>query len=425
MWKSTNIGGDKLEIHPSDQNYKAGVFYIGVLAYKPNMNVFTVRADLAPASPLIDLQSEHFGKVHTWDYFKMSLRHPAQSRIEITVDPGRGVLALFLSPSLYYPTEREHTWSVVSATQGWMEADREEPISVFSPEHYEDVDPFEKTMKKRFARCPNAKELEAMQAREEAGETGGMQVTGNGETLTFCNDTDEWKYAAPTCFIAVKNLTDVAVEYTIRSREVLEMTLLDEATEEKYSLFRSLFENVEGSSVSQGERKRLGVTSKSEFTYGEVEFVHMIPVLELCEVQAGQVFWDLGCGAGKCLVAAAMLYPQIQASKGVEFLDRLYDLCKETVNQANERKVGAPISVVHGDMLQVDWSDADLIYTSSICFPQELIDGMYEKAKLLKKGAKIITLKNFPPNEEFAIKFNLRVKMTWGRTGVYVLEKVR
>jgi hypothetical protein len=425
MWKSTNIGGDKLEIHPSDSNYKAGVYYIGILAYKPNMNVFTVRADLAPASPLVDLQGEHFGKVHTWDYFKMTLEHPAQSRIEVTVDPGRGVLALFLSPSLYYPTEREHAWSVVSARQGWLDPDREEPIGVFSPDHYEDVDPFEKTMKKRFARCPNAKELETLQAREEAEEQGRQQIAGNGETLIFCNDTDEWKYANPICFIAVKNLTDAPVDYTIRCKELLEMSLLDPLAEEKYSLFRSLFENVEGSSVSQGERKRLGVSGKSEFTYGEVEFVHMIPVFELCEVQAGQVFWDLGCGAGKCLVAAAMLYPQLAASKGVEFLDRLYDLCKETVDRANERGVGAPISVVHGDMLQVDWSDADLIYTSSICFPQELIDGMYEKAKVLKKGAKIITLKNFPPNEEFEIKYNLRVKMTWGRTGVYVLEKVR
>lgn len=116
MWKSTNIGGDKLEIHPSDPNYKPGVYYIGILAYKPNMNVFTVRADLAPASPLIDLQGEHFGKVRAWDYFKMNLEHPALSRIEVTVDPGRGVLAMFLSPSLYYPTEREHTWSVVTGT---------------------------------------------------------------------------------------------------------------------------------------------------------------------------------------------------------------------------------------------------------------------------------------------------------------------
>lgn len=114
MWKSTNIGGDKLEIHPSDPNYKPGLYYIGVLAYKPNTNVFTVKADLSPASPLILLSGEHFGRIHSWDYFKLELQHPAQSRFEVTLDPGRGLLAMFLSPSLYYPTEREHTWSVVS-----------------------------------------------------------------------------------------------------------------------------------------------------------------------------------------------------------------------------------------------------------------------------------------------------------------------
>lgn len=75
-------------------------------------------------------------------------------------------------------------------------------------------------------------------------------------------------------------------------------------------------------------------------------------------------------------------------------------------------------------MLQVDWSDADVIFTSSICFPDTLIDGIFNKAKQLKKGARIITLKNLPSSEEFEVKYDLRVKMSWGKTGVYILEKV-
>lgn len=32
----------------------------------------------------------------------------------------------------------------------------------------------------------------------------------------------------------------------------------------------------------------------------------------------------------------------------------------------------APVSVIQKDMLVADWSDADIIYTSSICFPDEV-----------------------------------------------------
>jgi hypothetical protein len=77
-------------------------------------------------------------------------------------------------------------------------------------------------------------------------------------------------------------------------------------------------------------------------------------------------------------------------------------------------------------MLATDWSNADLIFTSSICFPQELIDGITEKLKLLKKGARIMTLKSFEGLEEiYEMTHNLRVKMTWGKTGVYIYEKVQ
>ena len=65
---------------------------------------------------------------------------------------------------------------------------------------------------------------------------------------------------------------------------------------------------------------------------------------------------------------------------GVEFLDGLYELAKETSmnyllkaadRYPNERIVD--IEILKGDMLQIDWSEADIIYASSICFPDEVI----------------------------------------------------
>jgi hypothetical protein len=75
-----------------------------------------------------------------------------------------------------------------------------------------------------------------------------------------------------------------------------------------------------------------------------------------------------------------------------------------------------PIEIVKGDMLEVDWwSNADIVYASSICFPDELVEGIAERCERLKKGARILTLKNFPEKGYLRLDYMLKLKMTWGR----------
>jgi len=73
-------------------------------------------------------------------------------------------------------------------------------------------------------------------------------------------------------------------------------------------------------------------------------------------------------------------------------------------------------------MLELDWwSTADIVYASSICFPDELVEGIAQKCSFMKKGSRIITLKEFAKNEAgdlppyLRLDYNLKVKMTWGR----------
>jgi hypothetical protein len=75
-------------------------------------------------------------------------------------------------------------------------------------------------------------------------------------------------------------------------------------------------------------------------------------------------------------------------------------------------------------MLELDWSDADIIYTSSICFPDELVEGIVNKCSKLKTGTRIITLKSFPPRDYYILEYTLKVKMTWGRCQVLIYKKI-
>ena len=424
IWKSTNIGADKLEIHPTDPEFIPGFFSIGIYGYKPGLNTFRVKLQMCAAALITELPAYYKQTVETWDYYRFPISHPGDSRVEIVVIAETGPLALFVSPSIFYPSPEDHHWSAVRTMQGYYEEEPPLPdavdLQIASFDHYQEVDPFDGQMKREFVKRPSDRDMDPNTRLRIK-----RDFTNYESRLVICVDTEDWKYTPQVCYLAVKNLDSMPVSYTVKRREVLEEDLLMPKYIPQYKFFRSMYDEVEGSSVSQMERRRLDVGEKSEFTYGEIEFAHMIPLLELCNIKPGEVFWDLGCGAGKCLLTVSLLYPDLQACNGVEFLPQLFELCNVTLHIEDPPEAMAPIKVVHGDMLQVDWSDADVIFTSSICFPDELIEGMFAKALSLKVGARIMTLKSFPVNDIFEVRHSVRVKMTWGKTGLYILEKVR
>ena len=62
---------------------------------------------------------------------------------------------------------------------------------------------------------------------------------------------------------------------------------------------------------------------KSAFTYGEIVFDTFVPLLSMANPKAGDLFYDLGCGTGKPLIAAALSFPNFKHCKGMELVDGL------------------------------------------------------------------------------------------------------
>lgn len=60
--------------------------------------------------------------------------------------------------------------------------------------------------------------------------------------------------------------------------------------------------------------------NQTEFTYGEILFSHFIPLLDLCQPQQGEIFYDLGCGGGKPLIVASIAFPLLKRVVGIELL---------------------------------------------------------------------------------------------------------
>lgn len=266
-------------------------------------------------------------------------------------------------------------------------------------------------------------------------------------------ECDEWKYTPGVCYIGVyahrvggsaTSSEDNGDNDFVRCRLVARMqredATLTETQRQRYSAFNEVFEESDGSNVSQKDRAQL--TSSREdtsFTYGEVEFLPFSELLVKAGAKDGDVFYDLGCGAGKAIIAAALSPVRFSKVVGVELLPGLCELARKAAARLREIQNAdmlpddycsggssySPVEVVQGDMLQVDWSHADVMYLSSICFSDELMMGLAERARRLKPGTRIITLKHFPKyQDEFEILSSGWYKMTWGRINVLILKKL-
>jgi hypothetical protein len=80
-----------------------------------------------------------------------------------------------------------------------------------------------------------------------------------------------------------------------------------------------------------------------------------------------------------------------------------------------------------GNLLEVDWSCADVAFASSLCFSDDLINSLLKAAAKLKLGAKLLTLShshslNIPAY--LKLRASHVCKMSWGNTNVYEFEKI-
>src|SRR6478735_2385187 len=72
--------------------------------------------------------------------------------------------------------------------------------------------------------------------------------------------------------------------------------------------------------VSSDERKALGRARDATLTFGITPPRLLLKLFERAKVKKTDVFWDIGCGPGTCVLAAAQV---VRESHGVELLPQL------------------------------------------------------------------------------------------------------
>lgn len=107
-------------------------------------------------------------------------------------------------------------------------------------------------------------------------------------------------------------------------------------------------------------------------------------MLVLAELRAGEIFFDLGAGDGRTVVMAAKEYGA--RAVGVELRE---DLAKKALSNIYEQGLQDRITIVNGDIFNVDLTSADVIFLYLTTSANEKVKPKLESE--LRHGTRIIS----------------------------------
>uniref|UniRef100_A0A7S1U404 Histone-lysine N-methyltransferase, H3 lysine-79 specific n=1 Tax=Phaeomonas parva TaxID=124430 RepID=A0A7S1U404_9STRA len=189
-----------------------------------------------------------------------------------------------------------------------------------------------------------------------------------------------------------------------------------------------------GKETSRAERQVQNLNS-STLVYGEITFDPFAEqLLKLQDfgglAQQGGNFYDIGCGTGKPVFAAALLH-RFDKCVGIEILSGLYGISMHIMDIWNTQVQPAlprtnqetEIGFIHGDATVLDWRDGDVVFMNSTCFGDELMETLAAQAEGLKPGAFVITTTRKLPSEEFELLHVSKMVETWGTATVFIHKR--
>jgi protein-L-isoaspartate O-methyltransferase len=106
-------------------------------------------------------------------------------------------------------------------------------------------------------------------------------------------------------------------------------------------------------------------------------------MLQLGGLKAGEKMFDLGSGDGRIVIMAAQKYKA--DATGVELNE---SLVRQSMDRIKTLGLTSTARVIHGDLLQQNYSSADLLTVYLLPVGNELVTPILEKQ--LKKGARIV-----------------------------------
>jgi len=179
----------------------------------------------------------------------------------------------------------------------------------------------------------------------------------------------------------------------------------------KIKKINKLFVSCKWPKLCEQEQTEFATNPTAHGTYGYITPEGLTTLLKGIR-KKGRTFYDLGSGIGRPAVSVAMLFPQIEKIVGVELSNQRHkesERILETLPECYQSK----ITFIHKNFLHINLNDADIIWTSSLCFPQECLEQLGKKINTeAKPGTRVFSSKALAIPRATPAKI-IYVKQSW------------
>lgn len=188
----------------------------------------------------------------------------------------------------------------------------------------------------------------------------------------------------------------------------------------------ALYEGVSGFISYQPGEKEAGEKKKVYLTYGEILYSSMNKIIEhIGDITENDVFYDLGSGIGKVALHFLLRTP-VKKAWGIEYSETRNKMAERIYSQVHKEfpelfNTGRQLGCASGNFLEIDISEATLIYSCSTCFSEELLADMGKVFDRCPKLRYVVSLKQIP--NQLPLQTTLDIECTWDKTKCYVYAR--
>lgn len=189
-------------------------------------------------------------------------------------------------------------------------------------------------------------------------------------------------------------------------------------------VFQALYGNVDGFALSRAARSTQDAMA---YVYGEIDFLSFIALLSLTHPNKHTVFYDLGSGVGKAVIACAMVF-SVRKSSGIELFDALHSVaheCRAALScLPNYHDKMNNVHFVCDDFFQADFHDATLIFINATAFFGDDWIALSQKVGRVPCCETVITTSKPLKTDVFYVSRITEVTMSWGCVCAYIHERI-
>ena len=189
-------------------------------------------------------------------------------------------------------------------------------------------------------------------------------------------------------------------------------------------VYQQLFKDVDGFALSRAERANQDAL---EYVYGEIEFTAYIALLSLAKPNCDTVFYDLGSGVGKAVIACAMVFP-VKKCTGVELFQSLHEAAtmkrQQLVSISEYDTQANTIQFIQANYLTVDFSDATYIFINATALFGDAWITLSRRIEDTPSCTTVITTSKALKSKAFKTLRKVDVQMSWGVVSAYIQTRL-